>query len=499
MNPRPNVRRNLAWQYSGHVVEALTGVAVLAYVVRNIAVAEYGLFLLALSLSSALLLLDLGLGPILVPVFVREQVHGGESAATRLLTTTFLAMTGLGTIGLLICAGLSRILPGPFQIPAELLPEAGVVILLAGGLVQLNLPGLAIEAMYKATHRFAALSQIQITLTLARALATIAVLEAGYGLIALLLVQLAGAALRIALMAALLPRLAAGVRLSLPRRDWSAMRPLIGPAAWAALENTGRQLAIPSGAILLGMFASMDAVAIFGVGSRIPLQLWALINRGTGVALPLLAQRHAEADLAGLRELFGKVVRTTLLAMIPVLLFLALFSESVILVLAGPQYSDAASILRWLLITTAVATLSAPAYAMLYGTGKVAAAARISVGESAAYIAAGLLLVVPYAGAGLAMASAISHLGAAALWYVPKAAAMAGIDTLRLCRNALTGSWSRMAALLLAAVIVVAFTRSMTPVARLTIAAAAGALLYLAVWLPVLGLGGHRAAAKGAA
>ena len=53
--------RSIAWNYVGYLYNIAISFGVTAYIVRHIAVAEYGLFLFVLSLSATLYLMDIGI------------------------------------------------------------------------------------------------------------------------------------------------------------------------------------------------------------------------------------------------------------------------------------------------------------------------------------------------------------------------------------------------------------------------------------------------------
>ena len=62
--------QNIVWNYVGVIFDGAVGIALVAYVVRHVGIADYGLFLLANSASGFLMLLDLGLASLLVQAYI---------------------------------------------------------------------------------------------------------------------------------------------------------------------------------------------------------------------------------------------------------------------------------------------------------------------------------------------------------------------------------------------------------------------------------------------
>src|SRR5579863_10241546 len=94
--PAPRTVRNIVWNYAGYVFQIAINLGLTWYIVRQVSVVEYGLFLFIMGLSVALYLLDMGLSSVLVQAFVEASTTCGKGRVNDLLGTTFLALTALG-------------------------------------------------------------------------------------------------------------------------------------------------------------------------------------------------------------------------------------------------------------------------------------------------------------------------------------------------------------------------------------------------------------------
>ena len=93
---------------------------------------------------------------------------------------------------MLIFSGIALTLPGPFNIPRQYLHEAAIIFFISALVIQVGLPSNAMEHAYQASHRFDRLNQIQLLLTTVQMVLYVSVLAAGYRIVALALVLLAG-------------------------------------------------------------------------------------------------------------------------------------------------------------------------------------------------------------------------------------------------------------------------------------------------------------------
>ncbi len=429
---RPRLLASAAWNYSSHLYEVIVGLGLIAVIARKLDIADYGLFLLTTSLAAVLMLLEAGVPSLLPQAYIEKKVRGTPDAIQGLMTTAFIFLAILGFGAVILCFLLSLLLPGPFHIHPGSLPQAMILVVLSGVVVQIALPTRALEMLYEAFSRFDALATVHFVVVTLRALATVGFLLLGYGILALGWIQVVTVAARLAILWLVLPRVTGVARPRLASRDWSLLSPLRGKATWAALDNTARQIAMSSQSLVLGIFGSMESVAVFGVGGRIPAQLFVLLRKAMGVAFPVLAERHANQDVKGLRHAYVYACRVAWGLMVPLVLVALLGADDIIRVWVGMDYRNAADVMRWLLVGILVLTVSHPSDRVLYARGLIVTAGKMAVVESLLSLALSLLLVLPFGAVGLAAAAAIGHSVGALAWFIPTACRSVGMKTFRL-------------------------------------------------------------------
>ncbi len=464
----------------GVAYEAISGFLLVAYIVRRISPAEYGLLLLAISVTGLAYLLDLGLSNLLVQAYVAAAKQSLEKVSA-LLSTAFFTLTACGSLAVIAFLALAFHLPGPFQIPRQYLREASIVFLLAAVAVLASLPATALEYAYQAFHRFDRINQEQCAIATIRVVLVVALLSKGHGVVALAAVYAVVSLLRVLLLWVGLPWSVAGLRLGLRRFQWSLLRPLLRPGGWAALDNCTRQFASFSDSLILGVFGSLGSVALFGIGSKLPKHLSNLVTKGAIVILPSLSESHVDADQQQIRRVYLDTQKLVFAGVLPVVVLGFVCARPLVQLWAGNTYLGAAAVMQWLLLAAFSLAMEYPSDLLLYARGEIKTAAIISTCESLANVALSIVLVFRYGAVGLAAGTALTHILISALWYTPAACRAAGISATELLQAITRGhEWPML--LLAVELVVLGLARpSLTAWELLGVAAVCG-IAYLMAW-----------------
>lgn len=481
MAPAPRTARNIAWNYAGYACQIAINLGLTWYIVRTVSVVEYGLFLFIMGLSAALYLLDMGLSSVLVQAFVEALTTSGKERVNDLLSTTFLALSGLGALGALIFCGLAAALPGPFNIPQAYLHEASLIFVVAGLIILAGFPAIAVEQIYQASHRFDRTNQVQLGAAIVLMVLSVLVLATGHGIVGLALVQLLVALLRLIVLVAALPATLPGIHLSVTRFSYGRLKPLMHLSKWAFLSNLSAYLFDMLVWLMLGSLGSMREAALFGLAGKPTKQLWNLVDRGANVTLPLLAKSSAENDAARLRQTYLKTQKLIFGVILPFIVLGCVFARPFILVWAGSKYQEAALVMQWLLLAALSQALTYPSDLLLYACGRVKEAAKISVVSSVISIVAALLLVPRYGAAGLAAGMAVTQIVFNCGWFTWSACRVSGTSPAALADAMFAGLQWPITALAVEILIARAIWSHLSSLGLVMVAVVSG-LIYLGLW-----------------
>lgn len=479
-SPSPTAR-NVAWNYIGYAYQIAINLGLTWYIVRKVTVVEYGLFLFVVSLSSSLYLLDIGISSVLVQAFVEAAAHPGAERLNRLLSTAFLSLTALGTLGVLILCSFAAFLPGPFNIPRAYLHEAFLIFVIAALIVLVGFSTNAIELVYQASHRFDRTNQVQLGAGTLQIALSVYVLAAGHGIVALALVQLIASLLRLLFLIAALPASLPGTRLSLTKFDPDLLKPLIHLSKWAFLNNLSSGVFEMMIWIVLGSFSSMEQAAIFGLASKLPRQLWNVIDKGGVVAFPILSASSVSGDRRSLQRVYLKTQRLLSGTVLPFVVLGCFAASPLVQVWAGSQYLGAAMILQILLLGVATHVTGYCSNQLLYATGEVKKAATIAIWEYVISLVLAFALVPRYGAAGLAAGMAAGQVFINCSWLTWAACKISDTSGEALFRAVFGGLTLPVAILCSAMVIIGGASRFLAPPWKVLAVIVSGCI-YLTVW-----------------
>jgi O-antigen/teichoic acid export membrane protein len=478
---RISAARSVVWNYAGYLYQISINLGLTSYVVRYLAVPEYGLLLFVMSLSATLYLLDMGISSVLIQVYVAASASTEKNRFNDLLSTTFWALTVLGLIGVLIFTSLAVALPGPFNIPHEYLHQASIIFVVAALVIQVSLPTIALEQAYQACHRFDRINQIQLLVSTLHLALSMLVLAAGFRVVALALVQLAVAVIRLLILVIALPTSVPHARLHLARFKWPELKPLIHLSKWAFINNVSASLFDLAAWTILGTMGSMREAAMFGLATKLPTQLRNLVDKGAHVALPLWSQASEEGDRANLARTYLKVQKLVLGAVLPFVILGCIFARQLIQVWVGSQYAVAGMVMRWLLLAALAYAFAYASDLLLYACGQVKKAALIALWSGIVSAVSGLLLVSRYGAAGLAAGAAVTQLVINCTWLTAAACRICQISPFALLKAVVNGlAWPAL--VLLIEIVVIWSVASYLAPLWLVLAAMLSGCVYLALW-----------------
>lgn len=411
---------SVAWNYAGYFFKILVNLGLTSYLARRVAPTDYGLFLFVMALSATLYLLDLGISYFLVQAYVEALTEAATEKLADLLWTVFLAFAVLGALGFVIFATLALMLPGPFNIPRDQVREATAIFVIAGLMMQIALPSIAFEQLYQAAHRFDYLNKVQMAGVIATFVLSVLAIRDGFGIVGLAAVQLISTLLQFLLLLARVRNLVsrAGLgSLSHAHFQWTLLKVLLQKSTWAFVHNLSLYGADLLTWIIITSLTSMRDAALFGIASKMPRQLWNIVDRGANVLLPIFSKSALQQDNESLRKTMFVALKLIVGALIPFVVLGCFFARPILELWAGDSYVDAASAMRWLLIASFAHGIGYPSDELLYVVGKAGKSAQISIWTGLLGIGAGLLLVSHFGVAGVAAGMAMARIGTNCWWF----------------------------------------------------------------------------------
>ena len=303
--PQPSARviaRNALWNFAGYSTPLIAAVAVIPILIHSLGTARYGVLTIAWGMVGYFGLFDIGLDNALTKL-IAERIGQRSEEIRDLIYTGFVIMAATGVIGGVIFAALSHSLAyNWFRVPAALVHETAVVFCI----FSLALPFVITSSCFRGTlaayQRFDLINRVQIAAGLFAFLSPVGVLLFSHNLVYIVGVLVVGKVLAWGAYLWMCFQVAPSLSF-LPRARWKTVCPLVTFGGWMSLSALTDPIFLYSDRLVLGIVASVSAVAYYATPFDMVVRLWlipdalnaalfpnyaAILGEGRKVAISLL-------------------------------------------------------------------------------------------------------------------------------------------------------------------------------------------------------------------
>ena len=365
--------RNTVANAGGRLVNVALAIALTPFLLNRLGPAEYGVWLLAATLtfsSGYLNLAELGLQQAAVRLVAEARSRGDDREASEVVST---ATALYAVVGVVLAAALvvgAGVLAQVFDVPEDLEHVATLVFLLVGLQIAVDLPAAGVLAFLEGSQRYGLFRAFDVGARTLWAAGTVVAVRRGHGVVALGVVSLAVAVLTLLVALAVVAR-DPGVRL----------RP--GLVSRASVRRLSGQGAPMLGLRVLGVIYSQMDRAIIGVALgtaavaryEIAYKLHATAALTLGVApsavMPATAYLGSAGQPERLRRLFLRGTKYAVAGGLPIAVGAMLFAGPLIRTWVGAEYTDIADEARVFLAYPALAIFLVIGQTMLTGLGRM--------------------------------------------------------------------------------------------------------------------------------
>ena len=414
-NPRAGMTTRVmhggAWGLGGNVVVMFASLIATPFVIRGLGVEAYGLLALVNATIGYFGFVDFGMGHASTRFASAPYGEGdrqGEVAVIWTALAVVIVPTILAAVVLVLTSGLlaERVLALPVDIRTTAVAAIQIAAL---GLIGRNVAAVLNTAQL-VRFRLDLHTFVNSGTGVGQIVLVPVVIALGGGLIGAVAVSVAvgflSAGLNGLVSRSLLPGLAR------PRFSRKLFRPLARYGGGLVVSGLVATALIHAEKIILVRFASVSALAFYAVAFSVAGLLRTVSSALKQSMLPAFAQLHAEEDDAKLQEFYSRMLRVTLLWILPVGFTMCMLGQPFLTVWAGPEYGLRSTGPLYVLVLGFMFNLMAHVpETFLKGVGRTGTIARFHVAELVPY----LLL------AGL-MTFRLGAIGAAIAWSVRVAA-----------------------------------------------------------------------------
>lgn len=401
------VARGGAWSLFGQLVPVALALALVPYMIRQLGVEGYGVYMFAVGVGALMLALDGGISGSAQRFFAVSGAAGDMAYVSRLLHSLLLlvlaAATALGVAVYLAAPAVVRLA----NIPIQLQDEAAAVLRLQAPIVAVALVQAVMRALLAANNRFRTLNLVAISAASAYSCGAFALLAAGGGVSALAVMLLAQQVLGVLILLPLVrhhvqPRLGLATRTELRQFFTYAWRTQV--AGISAFTN------LQADTLIIGAALPVRSVGIYSAGANFAMQLRAIPSNALSPMQSVLGRTIGARGLVETLQEFGRLQRLWVLSVTgyaAVALGSAWFTVSSWL---GPELRQAGVIATILIVGNSINLLTGALTALLPALNLPGPLARYGVFSMVLNLVLTLPLVL-FGVLGVVVATALAQIG----------------------------------------------------------------------------------------
>jgi O-antigen/teichoic acid export membrane protein len=372
---------------------------------------RYGAWSLVESVLAYLTLFDLGIAAAVVRYIARFEAHNDQKSLNKVFCTSLFifALAGLCVLG--ICLALVCFWSRPLGVPADIVDDVRLLLLLLGANVAIGLPLGTFSAALDGLGRYPAKTLIRtFTLVIWMPLAVLAI-RAGAGLTGLALVITFTRLVEHLGMVLATRRYLPFLRLSPRFVNMETFRMIRGYSLSAFAAMVAGRISFQTDAIVIGAFLLPEDITHFVIAARLVEYLKDSIRAITTTFTPAFSALDAHNDRLAITHMWLNATRYILYLVLPAQLGVILLGKPFLSLWLGATYAEASYPTLVILALPIGLLLSQSVSArLLYGTGHLRWFAIATIAEAVGNLALSLFLVKRLGIEGVAWGTAVPNL-----------------------------------------------------------------------------------------
>ena len=390
---RRHVLRSTASNYGAKLITLGSWVLLTPFILHQLGPSGYGLWIVVGSAVAYGTLLNFGISGAVIKYVAEHCARGESNQAHSLVATALCLYSILGLVAVAISIAIAPVFPDLFNVPPEERATAIWLVRLMGLGIGISIPCATTTAVLWGLQRFDLSNLISVIGTIISAVATVAVLLLGGGVLGMVAVSIAVMLMMQAPTIWFIYRIAPELRFGWRGAKRSLVRTVISFSWPFFVMDVADRLQTKTDEIVIGAFLPISAVTPYAIARRLSEVAHILTDQFMRVLVPLASELYAGNDQVRLRSVYITGTRLTLAIFLPVGCTLIILARPILTVWVGAAYADYAHLVTILTLAGLIDTSQWPAGSILQGMGRHRPLALISVGTGMANLVLSITLV----------------------------------------------------------------------------------------------------------
>ena len=335
----PRTARNVLLAWAAFAFTVVVNFFLSPFIVHTLGNTEYGVWVLLASLVGYMGLLDLGVRGAVSRYIARHHARVEDEEAGRVASAGLAIFSAAGLVALAASVVIALVLEHLFKIPPGTLLVARIVVVLGGLNVAVSLVSGVFGGAVTAMQRFDLDAVVGIGIGALRAVALLAALSAGGGLLALALVQLGCTLLQTLVYFVLTARLYPELRYRLRGLDGAELRKIFSFSVYSSLLHFSAALIYSADALVIGAFLPVASVTYFAIASTLTDYTRSIIGAISRTMTPRASALDGLGARQELEQVLLKAGAVSSLVTLPITITFILRGGAFIGLWMGPGYA----------------------------------------------------------------------------------------------------------------------------------------------------------------
>lgn len=279
--------------YFGLAINIIVGLLYTPWMINSIGKADYGLYTLALSVIS-LFVFDFGIGQAVTRFLAKYLAEGNQDKANNCLGLVYKLYFYIDVAIFLILTCIYFFIPSIYQeLTTEEIEKFKIIYIAVSFFSVISFPFIPVNGVLTANEKFIQLKLCDLANKLFIVFSMSACLFLGYGLYALVWVNISAGLLTIALKLYFIKKCTKTI-VNFSYKNNSEFREILGFSGWVTIKSLSERMIFTLSPTILGMVAGSVEIALFGICNVIEGYVYSFAGALNGLFLPRVS--HIAAD-----------------------------------------------------------------------------------------------------------------------------------------------------------------------------------------------------------
>lgn len=389
--------RNIAANWVGYAAKLVVLFFLSPFIVHRLGNSAYGVWCLLVSLTGYMGLLDVGIMTSTSRYINLYLARDDRQNISKVVNTSILFYIGASFVLLIVAIVIGPFLGKIFtRIPAPLIDQARWILYLFCANIFFGFISAVLRQLLAANDRFDLQNMVALIVLGVSTTGTVWLLKAGYGLVALAIVQVISGLSGCIILFYLAKEYGPSFQISPLFVKKDTLRELFNFGIFSFIADVGMQLVFYTDSLVIGIFIGTTAITLYNIGLMLAEHSSNLMKQFGRVMSPDLLKYSGGGNLAETRWLIVKSTRFLMLVAVPLFVGLVMLGRDFIFLWMGPGYEESAVVLSFLAISQLGATASLSCWTTLVGLGRVKFLAIIALIEGILNISLSILFVTMF-------------------------------------------------------------------------------------------------------